>query len=195
MTMKNDNNLMTYVVKKNHMQIYTEFLNFQPVATLPNNSQTNVFQSINSKNEKQINLRNFKALYWIALYLKEIKGHSLILVYEFFSHKKWTTWQFKNFSYHYHKLIKLERVQQEIQQINTLIRLEEDYPSEQINTPVTKEPTQKISKEKSEPHKPIQLGSAQQTNDLSIRPNCSPAESLEQLRLLKEKALSKINNQ
>jgi len=198
MAMKPDHNLMTYAVKKNHMQIYTEFLNFQTLGSSRLDEPIITLPSIHSKNEKKLNLRNFRALYWIILYLKNIKGNSLGLIHEFFLHKQWTTWQFKNFSYHYHRLMKLEHIHQEIQYIAHLVQLEEGFSHMPITTPTEKPPahSQSPSRETdNKPYQPLKLGEHLPTNDTVIRPNCTLEESFEKLRLAKESALShKINS-
>lgn len=190
MTMKNDNNLIIYAVKKNHIQIYTEFLNFQTLGSSQVHIPIIEQQPLNSKIEKKLNLRNFRALYWITLYLKNIKGHSLILIYEFFIYKNWTTWQFKNFSYHYHKLMKLEHIRQEIQAISNLIQIEQGFSQETIIKPILQVPKETI-----EPYEPLKLGVHEPSDDITIRPNCSLEESLERLKTSKAKALSKRNTQ
>lgn len=138
MTIPPNNDLLSYTFKKNHLKIYSEFLNFQPL-DLPK-ADTSVRENIPKsfiENESRLNIRNFNALYWITLYLKNIKQNPLSLIYDFFIFKKWTTWSYKNFSYHYYKICKQPKSQNEIFQMQRLISAEEqiEIPEAQITAP------------------------------------------------------------
>lgn len=191
MTAENKNHLIVYTFKKNHLKIYSEFLDFQSLYL------ENIEQAPTQKSEKNrvknINYRNFNALYWIVLYLKDIKGNSLTLIYEFFIEKSWTTWTFKNFSYHYYKLIKLDKIQVELNQLQLLIDQEESYlyydsPATQQSTP-TKLPTVETKI-----YKPRITGNHQDDIDTTIHLNSTLEESRERLLRSKEKAMTNTSD-
>lgn len=185
--MQKENNLMMYVAKKNHLTIYGEFLTFQSLGnfqpTTLNHKEKN---SDESAHDKRLNIRNFNALYWIVLYLKEIKDHSLPLIYDFFLYKNWTTWQFKNFSYHYYKIIRSDKVKNEIQQLENFINREENYCY--ATQPHDQSIPESPPKEKpNKPHKPIIVGDYLNNHNTAIHINSSLEESLKRLEQTKKK--------
>lgn len=191
MTAENKNHLIVYTFKKNHLKIYSEFLDFQSLYL------ENIEQVATQKSEKNrvknINYRNFNALYWIVLYLKDIKGNSLTLIYEFFIEKSWITWTFKNFSYHYYKLIKLEKIQAELNQLQLLVDQEESYLY--CDSPVTQQsaPT-KLPTVETKIYKPRITGNHQDDIDTTIHLNSTLEESRERLLRSKEKAMTNTSD-
>ena len=184
MDYKNENSFIAYTIKKNYLSIYSEFLEFQSLISPSSEGLT--LHEIESKQTKLINQRNFKALYWIVLYLKDIKGNSLQLIYDFFLYKNWTTWQFKNFSYHYYKIIQSDKVKNEIQQLENFINREENYWH--ATQPHDQSIPESSPKEKpNKPHKPIIVGDYLNNHNTAIHINSSLEESLKRLEQTKKK--------
>lgn len=178
--------LIAYSLKKNHEQIYAEFLHFQSLESSKESDATNTkTKNTVIPNEKFLNIRNFQALYWIALYLKEIKGNFLTLVHEFFIYKNWVTWSFRNFSYHYYKLTKSAKIRDELEQLRSYLLQEESSlygqaPNREISS-------NKISVKQNAPrHKPQIMGNYSSTGNSAINLNSSLEESQERLRLARE---------
>lgn len=184
MDFQNEKNFIVYTIKKNYLSIYSEFLEFQSLVTRP--EEHSAKSQLDPQQTKLINQRNFKALYWIVLYLKDIKGNSLQLIYDFFLYKNWTTWQFKNFSYHYYKIIQSDKVKNEIQQLENFINREENYCY--ATQPHDQSIPESSPKEKpNKPHKPIIVGDYLNNHNTAIHINSSLEESLKRLEQTKKK--------
>lgn len=185
--MQKENNLMMYVAKKNYLTIYGEFLTFQTIGSFqPIHLEHKAINSDESAHDKRLNIRNFNALYWIVLYLKEIKDHSLPLIYDFFLYKNWTTWQFKNFSYHYYKIIQSDKVKNEIRQLENFINQEENYWH--ATQPHNQNSPENLPKEKSnKPHKPVIVGDYLNNHKTAIHLNSSLEDSQTRLKQTIEK--------
>lgn len=158
MTTYPNDDLIFYTFKKNHLKIYSEFLNFQSLGlTQKDNSEAEHFEKSLIENESQLNIRNFNALYWITLYLKNIKKNSLNLIHKFFIFKNWTTWSEKNFSYHYYKICKQEKTKNEIEQMQRLIDLEDaiEFPERKIEPTIAKHQPKILGGDQSTKGKPV----------------------------------------
>lgn len=184
MDSQNKYNLITYTIKKNHLPIYEEFLEFQSLNSEPHKSIPD--PQLEQKQASLINRRNFQALYWIVLYLKDLKGNSLQLIYDFFIDKNWTTWSFKNFSYHYYKLIKSEQTKDELQQLKAFLNREENLMYGTLEESQNSK-NEQITKPTTQHHRPIIVGDYSNNNETAIHINSSLAESQERLKRAREK--------
>lgn len=175
---------IAYTMKKNHIMIYEEFLEFQSLKVFHQEKSSS--SQLAKQQSSLISRRNFQALYWIVLYLKDLKGNSLQLIYDFFINKTWTTWSFKNFSYHYYKLIKSEKIQDEIQQLKIFLNIEENLIYENISK--NKNPKdEQIIKPQNKPHRPLIMGDYSNNKETVIHINSSLEESQERLKRAREK--------